>query len=168
MKRMQDLIDRARTMGPIRLAVVGAGHGLVLDGLQRARSLGLAEPCLIGDAREIADLAKKHGWNSEAVCIAAVDSDSDAATSGARLFSEGRVDAIMKGHIHTDVFMRADMVEQTWRIVQPVLDVWVKHDAADLPIYPAGSSGPGEADALWARGGRRWRSLNGDDGGRPS
>jgi glucose-6-phosphate 1-dehydrogenase len=66
------------------------------------------------------------------------------------------------------LFMRADMVEQTWRIVQPVLDARVKHDAADLPIYPAGSSGPGEADALLARDGRRWRSLNGDDGGRPS
>lgn len=66
------------------------------------------------------------------------------------------------------LIMRADMVEQTWHIVQPVLDAWVKHDAADLPIYPAGSSGPGEADALLARGGRRWRSLNGDDGGRPS
>ena len=66
------------------------------------------------------------------------------------------------------LIMRADMVEQTWRIVQPVLDAWVKHDAADLPIYPAGSSRPGEADALLARGGRRWRSLNGDEGGRPS
>lgn len=93
-------------MGPIRLAVVGAGQGLVLDGLQRARALGLIEPCLIGNAREIADQAQKHGWDADAVCIAAVDSDTDAATAGARLFREGRVDAIMKGHIHTDVFMR--------------------------------------------------------------
>ena len=38
------------------------------------------------------------------------------------------------------LFMRADMVEQTWRIVQPVLDAWARDDAADLPIYPAGSS----------------------------
>jgi glucose-6-phosphate 1-dehydrogenase len=59
--------------------------------------------------------------------------------------------------------MRADMVEQTWRIVQPVLDAWVKNDGADLPIYPAGSSGPAEADALLAQDGRRWRSVHGDD-----
>jgi glucose-6-phosphate 1-dehydrogenase len=58
------------------------------------------------------------------------------------------------------LFMRADMVEQTWRIVQPVLDDWAK-DAADLPIYPAGSSGPHEADALLARDGRRWRAISG-------
>jgi glucose-6-phosphate 1-dehydrogenase len=64
------------------------------------------------------------------------------------------------------LFMRADMVEQTWRIVQPVLDAWAKCGAADLPTYPAGSSGPNEADALLARDGRGWRSVHGDDDGR--
>jgi len=59
------------------------------------------------------------------------------------------------------LFMRADMVEQTWRIVQPVLDAWAKNCAADLPIYLAGSSGPSEADALLARDGRHWRPVNG-------
>jgi glucose-6-phosphate 1-dehydrogenase len=61
------------------------------------------------------------------------------------------------------LFMRADMVEQTWRIVQPVLDVWAKRSAVDLAIYSAGSAGPSEADALLARDGRSWRSLHGDD-----
>jgi phosphotransacetylase len=106
LQRMQQLIDRARTRGPIRLAVVGAGQGLVLDGLQQARSLGLVEPCLIGDAREVADLAKAHGWDPNATCVVAVDGDTEAATTSARLVREGRVDAIMKGHIHTDVLMR--------------------------------------------------------------
>jgi glucose-6-phosphate 1-dehydrogenase len=61
------------------------------------------------------------------------------------------------------LFMRADMVEQTWRIVQPVLDAWAKKSAVELPIYPAGSAGPSEADALLARGGRHWRGVD-DDG----
>jgi len=64
--------------------------------------------------------------------------------------------------------MRADMVEQTWRIVQPVLDAWAENAAADLPIYPAGSSGPSEADALLDRGGRRWRIIQDDDDGKSS
>ncbi len=109
--RMQSLIERAKTKGPIRLAVVGAGQGLVLDGLQEAKSLGLVEPCLIGNAREITELAKRHGWDPNAACIAAVDSDSEAAATGARLVREGRVDAIIKGHIHTDVLMRALLYE---------------------------------------------------------
>ena len=61
------------------------------------------------------------------------------------------------------LFMRADMVEHAWRVVQPVLDAWAKDGAANLPIYPAGSSGPSEADELLARDGRRWRNINGDD-----
>lgn len=104
---MQSLIERAKTKGRIRLAVVGAGQGLVLDGLQQAKTLGLVDPCLIGDAQEIADLAKQHGWDPSAACIAAVDGDSKAAETAAQLVRERRVDAIMKGHIHTDVLMRA-------------------------------------------------------------
>ena len=61
------------------------------------------------------------------------------------------------------LFMRADMVEHAWRVVQPVLDAWAKDGAANLSIYPAGSSGPREADELLARDGRRWRNINGDD-----
>ena len=105
--RMQGLIEQAKTKGPIRLAVVGAGQGLVLDGLRQAKSLGLIEPCLIGSAQAIAALAKQHGWDPNAVCIAAVSGDSAAAETAARLAREGRIDAIMKGHIHTDVLMRA-------------------------------------------------------------
>ena len=66
------------------------------------------------------------------------------------------------------LFMRADMVEQTWRIVQPVLDAWAQDGAAAIPIYPAGSAGPAEADALLARTGRRWRNVGGDDDEKPS
>ena len=61
------------------------------------------------------------------------------------------------------LFMRADMVEQTWRIVQPVLDAWAEDRSAELPVYAAGSSGPGEADAPLMREGRRWRPINGDE-----
>jgi glucose-6-phosphate 1-dehydrogenase len=59
------------------------------------------------------------------------------------------------------LFMRADMVEQAWRIVQPVLDAWADPEAA-LPNYASGSDGPAAADALLARdGGRAWRPVGG-------
>lgn len=60
------------------------------------------------------------------------------------------------------LFMRADMVENAWRIVQPVLDAWARDDAGGIPVYASGSAGPSEADALLQRDGRAWRSLNGD------
>jgi glucose-6-phosphate 1-dehydrogenase len=65
------------------------------------------------------------------------------------------------------LFKRADDIEAGWRIVQPVLDVWRQDRAAALPIYPAGSSGPDEADALLARDGRYWRPLAAAAGGSP-
>jgi glucose-6-phosphate 1-dehydrogenase len=57
------------------------------------------------------------------------------------------------------LFMRADMVEQSWRIVQPVLDAWAA-ETGDVPTYPSGSNGPSAADDLLAgEGGRVWRPL---------
>ncbi len=58
------------------------------------------------------------------------------------------------------LFMRADMVEEAWRIVQPVLDAWASGEG-DIPRYVSGSDGPDAADALLARDGdRAWRPLD--------
>jgi glucose-6-phosphate 1-dehydrogenase len=57
------------------------------------------------------------------------------------------------------LFMRADMVEHGWRIVQPLLDAWAS-EAADFPNYASGSEGPQTADALIGRqGNRQWRPI---------
>jgi glucose-6-phosphate 1-dehydrogenase len=60
------------------------------------------------------------------------------------------------------LFQRADSIEAGWRVVQPVLDAWRNEGDRELPIYPAGSAGPKEADELMQRDGRRWRSLTTD------
>ena len=58
------------------------------------------------------------------------------------------------------LFMRADMVEHAWRIVQPVLDDW-SANGATFPDYPSGSAGPKAADGLITSGGRRgWRPIS--------
>jgi len=59
------------------------------------------------------------------------------------------------------LFMRADMVEEAWRVVQPVLDAWAA-DSADIATYDSGSDGPAAGDALLARDGERaWRPVAG-------
>jgi glucose-6-phosphate 1-dehydrogenase len=66
------------------------------------------------------------------------------------------------------LFMRADMVEQAWRIVQPVLDEWAVEKAA-FPNYDAGSDGPKAADELLASDGdRAWRPVGPSAGHPPS
>ena len=54
------------------------------------------------------------------------------------------------------LFQRADMVEASWRIVSPVLDVWSAIPARDFPNYESGTWGPKEADLLLEQDGRRW------------
>jgi glucose-6-phosphate 1-dehydrogenase len=65
------------------------------------------------------------------------------------------------------LFHRADMVEQTWRVVQPVLDAWAAK-AKGFPNYSSGSDGPKAADELIAGdGGRQWRPVVVASGGKP-
>jgi glucose-6-phosphate 1-dehydrogenase len=56
------------------------------------------------------------------------------------------------------LFQRADMVEDSWRIVDPILDVWGAIPARNFPNYAAGTWGPAEADALLETDGRRWKN----------
>jgi glucose-6-phosphate 1-dehydrogenase len=64
------------------------------------------------------------------------------------------------------LFNRADMVEETWRVVGDVLDAWAKHRPRGFPNYASGTDGPAEADELMARDGRAWRPVAEDDGPR--
>jgi glucose-6-phosphate 1-dehydrogenase len=59
------------------------------------------------------------------------------------------------------LFQRADSIESSWCAVDRVLHP----EGGALPVhgYPAGSSGPKEADELLARDGRAWRPLSNDD-----
>jgi glucose-6-phosphate 1-dehydrogenase len=61
------------------------------------------------------------------------------------------------------LFNRADMVEETWRVVGKVLDAWSTEKPQGFPNYTSGTDGPTEADALLKRSGRTWRSIT-DDG----
>jgi glucose-6-phosphate 1-dehydrogenase len=56
------------------------------------------------------------------------------------------------------LFQRADMVEASWRIVTPIIDVWSAIPARDFPNYAAGTWGPKEADELLEKDGRAWKN----------
>ena len=55
------------------------------------------------------------------------------------------------------LFNRADMVEDAWRVVQPILDEW--GSGGSPAMYASGAPGPKEADDLLAREGRHWRAV---------
>lgn len=59
------------------------------------------------------------------------------------------------------LFQRADMVEASWKIVTPILDVWSAIPPRDFPNYPAGTWGPKESDDLLKADGRAWKNSSG-------
>ncbi|MGI6296306.1 MAG: glucose-6-phosphate dehydrogenase [Armatimonadota bacterium] len=56
------------------------------------------------------------------------------------------------------LFSRADSLEATWEVVQPILDGWKMKQTPANPYLP-GSWGPAESAELIQRDGRRWRRL---------
>jgi glucose-6-phosphate 1-dehydrogenase len=60
------------------------------------------------------------------------------------------------------LFIRADQIEGSWRVVEPLLHTWEDHEVTPLHIYPRGSWGPDAADRLLSQDGRVWRRACGD------
>jgi glucose-6-phosphate 1-dehydrogenase len=54
------------------------------------------------------------------------------------------------------LYTRQDMVEASWAVVQPILDVWAA-SKFEFPNYVSGTWGPKESDDMLARRGQVWR-----------
>jgi glucose-6-phosphate 1-dehydrogenase len=57
------------------------------------------------------------------------------------------------------LFQRADMVEASWQIVSPIIDVWQAIPARDFPNYESGSWGPEDSDELLEQDNRKWKNT---------
>jgi phosphate acetyltransferase len=101
------LLEAARGFPPLRTAVVAAGSDVIMESVRYCVQAGLIEPLLIGDSEDIKASADKLGFDAERFTIDVATDEEDAALKGAAHAGEGRVEAILKGHVHTDVFMRA-------------------------------------------------------------
>jgi glucose-6-phosphate 1-dehydrogenase len=55
------------------------------------------------------------------------------------------------------LYTRQDMVDASWRAVQPVMEDWGNRKF-DFPNYAAGNWGPAAADEMLARRGHEWRT----------
>ncbi|WP_211235988.1 bifunctional enoyl-CoA hydratase/phosphate acetyltransferase [Leisingera aquimarina] len=105
-KTLTSLVARARATGPVRVAVADAAQEVVLATMRRAKEEGLAEPHLVGPRADIEPLAAAAGLGLDSACLHDSGADADAARVAVRLVREGKADVVMKGNLHTDVFMR--------------------------------------------------------------
>ncbi len=103
----RDLLDRARTArdAPLRLAVVRASAPLPMLTAKQAHDEGIATPVLIGEADLIKDEAAAIDWDLSDISIHDTSGEQGAIDHATALARGGNVDALMKGHLHSDVFM---------------------------------------------------------------
>lgn len=101
-----DLLRRAAGQGPAVTAIVGADYPVVLESARQAQVAGIITPVLIGSKSKIEDEAQGVGWDVSGFEIVEASGEASAAQAGAELASSGAVAMVMKGHVHSDTFMR--------------------------------------------------------------
>lgn len=99
------LLEQARGLPVPRVALVNAGSENALQGMREAADAGLAHPVLIGDAPKIRQIADMIGWDISGLRLIHAPAAA-ASVKAAELARLGEVDAIMKGQVHTSVFLQ--------------------------------------------------------------
>jgi phosphate acetyltransferase len=102
-----NLINVAKKAGIIDAAIVNAGKIFPMESVQKAVGNGLINPIFIGNESEIIKYAKKLDWDISKYKIINETNENNTAPIAAKLASENKVKIIVKGHIHTDILMKA-------------------------------------------------------------
>ena len=103
----ENLLRCAKSKGVAKAVIVNAGKAVVMESVKQAVDSNLIEPVFVGDKTIINKCASDLKWDvSKYEIINEVDENSTAPIA-AKLASENKVKIIVKGHIHTDVLMKA-------------------------------------------------------------
>ncbi len=89
------------------VAVAAAHKHGVLEAVKQAQAQDIAQPLLAGDRDEIERIADQIELDLSEIEIINEPDDLRAARAATLAVREGRADLLMKGHIHTDDFLRA-------------------------------------------------------------
>ena len=102
-----NLINVAKKTGTVTAAIVNAGEIFPMESVHKAVQHNLIIPTFIGDENEIKKYADKLKWDISKYKIINEKNENNTALIAAKLASEDKVKIIVKGHIHTDVLIKA-------------------------------------------------------------
>lgn len=102
-----ELLLRARRFGPLPVSVAAANAVHVLQSVAWATAFGLIDPILVGDEISISRLVDDQAPALSDARILPASNEADAARIAVALVRAGEARMLMKGHLHTDVLMRA-------------------------------------------------------------
>ena len=102
-----NLINIAKKSGTTDAVIVNAGEIFPMESVHKAVQHNLINPIFIGNESEIRKYAEKLNWEISKYKIINEKNENSTASIAAKLASEGKVKIIVKGHIHTDVLIKA-------------------------------------------------------------
>ncbi|SHF12898.1 phosphate butyryltransferase [Lampropedia hyalina DSM 16112] len=105
-RHFQALLERARPLPAVPVAVVCPDDANSLGGALLAAREGIIVPILIGQKSGIEAAAAQLGASLDGIEIIDIQGDAAAALTACKLVHEGRAATVMKGHMHTDDLLR--------------------------------------------------------------
>ena len=102
-----NLINVAKKTGAVTAAIVNAGEIFPMESVHKAVQHNLIIPTFVGDGNEIKKYADKLKWDISKYKVINEKDENSTAPIAAKLAGEDKVKIIVKGHIHTDVLMKA-------------------------------------------------------------
>ena len=103
----ENLLKIAKTKGPVKVVIVNAGKPITIESTKQAVDENLIEPIFVGDKIVIEKIAENIKWDISKYEIINEPVENNTALIAAKLASEEKVKIIVKGHIHTDILMKA-------------------------------------------------------------
>jgi len=111
-RHFEAILRRAEPLPALITAVVCPDEANSLGGALLARDHSILTPVLIGRVAAIHDAAAALGASLDGIEVLDAATDAAAAQMAVDLVHQGRVQAIMKGHLHTDDLLRP-MLDKT-------------------------------------------------------
>jgi len=132
-RHYRQLLAMTKGMPPVRTAVVHPVDAVSLLGAIEAAKEGLIIPVFIGPEARIRQAAQQMGCDLSAYELIPTEHSEAAAVLAVSMARAGKVDALMKGALHTDELMHAVVHSQTGlRTGRRMSHVF----AIDAPSYP--------------------------------
>jgi len=107
MKILSEIVEAVKDYPVKRVAVAAAADPTVIEAVKTAAEANVATAVLVGDEKVIRTYAEQMDLTLAKDDVVSEPVPERAALSAAQLVSSGRADVLMKGHIHTDDFLRA-------------------------------------------------------------
>jgi len=111
-KSLDELL-RVNYQDKMRLAVVAAHDGEVLEAVLEAKELNIIEPILIGNRKKIMEISKLQNLSMDEIEVIDEEDLVKAAEIGVKMVRNGQADFIMKGLVDTGTLMKA-VLNKEW------------------------------------------------------